>query len=368
MFEAYTYETLLEEYLNGAPKDIDTRPGSLFYDSGAGILLKIAKLFTDLDLVLMLTQLDTTGGEYLDKKASEYGIYRQEATRAEYHFTYEGTMPKPGERFYHDGAYFTLCQSDGELYLRADLAGESGNDIESGTAAVPVSNLPELISATFGTIRTYGTDTEDDDSLRDRVRNKIAGSSENGNKQHYKTWCESVAGVGQARITPLWNGPNTVKATLISPLGTPCTETVVKEVQQYVDPATMGYTATVNDVTYTVGDGLGEGVANLGAHFTAAAARSVDVTVSCSVELAPGSTQEEAAQGISTAVEAHFKELALNGDDTAVVVRYSAIGALISNVSSVMDYSNLTLNGSQENIIVDTDSVPQLLEVTTNVL
>ena len=29
MFEAYTYERLLEEVLDGAPEGIDTRPGSI---------------------------------------------------------------------------------------------------------------------------------------------------------------------------------------------------------------------------------------------------------------------------------------------------------------------------------------------------
>ena len=32
MFESYTYEKLLEEVLNNAPDDIDTRPGSIYYD------------------------------------------------------------------------------------------------------------------------------------------------------------------------------------------------------------------------------------------------------------------------------------------------------------------------------------------------
>ena len=52
MFEDYTYERLLEDVLNNAPEDIDTRQGSIFYDAVSGPLLKIAKLYTDLDLVV----------------------------------------------------------------------------------------------------------------------------------------------------------------------------------------------------------------------------------------------------------------------------------------------------------------------------
>ena len=43
MFEDYTYERLLEDVLNNAPEDIDTRQGSIFYDAVSGILLKVAK-------------------------------------------------------------------------------------------------------------------------------------------------------------------------------------------------------------------------------------------------------------------------------------------------------------------------------------
>lgn len=40
MFESYTYEKLLEEVLNNAPDDIDTRPGSIFMMQFPESLLK----------------------------------------------------------------------------------------------------------------------------------------------------------------------------------------------------------------------------------------------------------------------------------------------------------------------------------------
>ena len=138
-----------------------------------------------------------------------------------------------------------------------------------------MNNIEGLISATFGAIYENGSDAEGDEALRNRVIEKIAGPAENGNKQHYKTWCESIDGVGRARIFPLWLGENTVKAVLIDTTGKPCGEAKVQEVQEYIDPADKGMTATVNGKTYTIGDGLGNGVANIGAHFTAVAATRV---------------------------------------------------------------------------------------------
>lgn len=366
MFEDYTYERLLEDVLANAPEGIDTRQGSIFYDAVSGVLIKVAKLYTDLDLVVELSRLTTTTGDALDAKAGEYGITRLAATRAKYLAEFEGVTPEPGERFYYDGAYFVLRQEEetGLLYFEAEAAGEAGNDIYAGTPAVPVNNIEGLISATFGAIYENGSDAEGDEALRNRVIEKIAGPAENGNKQHYKTWCESIDGVGRARIFPLWLGENTVKAVLIDTTGKPCGEAKVQEVQEYIDPADKGMTATVNGKTYTIGDGLGNGVANIGAHFTAVAATALEIEVTFGAELASGATQEAVQQEAAGAIERYLRELVLGADDEAVItVRVSAIGAILSGLKSLVDYTDLRLNGSTKNIIPGEDDVPVLGEV-----
>lgn len=366
MFEDYTYELLLEDVLNNAPQGIDTRPGSIFYDAVSGILLKVAKLYTDLDLIMELTSITTATGEALDTRAGEYGITRLSATKAKYYVTFEGVTPLAGERFYTDGQYFRLAEDTeaGVYYLEAEIAGSSGNEIYSGTPAVPVNNIEGLTAATFGAIYENGTDEEEDENLRTRVQEKITGPAENGNKQHYKTWCESREGVGRARIFPLWNGPNTVKGVLIDAEGKPCSESKVLEVQNYIDPATKGYTASANGREYVVGDGLGEGVANLGAHFTAVAATPLEITVAFEAELASGATKEAAEQEAEEAIEEYLKELVLTTVEAAdIVVRVSAIGAILSGLQNLLDYSNLRLNGAASNITPGQDDVPVVGEV-----
>ena len=367
MFEDYTYERLLQEVLDNAPEDIDTRQGSVFYDAVSGPILKIAKLYTDLDLVVELTSIITATGEALDTKASEYGMTRLKATKAKYRVTFEGMTPPNGTRFYYDGRYFVLKEDldTKTLYLEAEIAGESGNDIYSGTPAIPVNSMPGLKSATFGTLYESGTDDEEDEPFRKRVQEKIAGPAENGNKQHYKTWCESVDGVGRARIFPLWNGPNTVKAVLIDGAGQPLGPAKVAEVQRYVDPADLGQTTVVNGKTYVVGDGLGEGVANLGAHFTAVAATALTVNVSFRAEVASGSSKETVQSEATEAIKQYFVDLVLNTEEaTDIVVRLSHVGAMLSELSSLLDYTDLKLNGKAENITPGEDDVPVIGEVT----
>lgn len=370
MFEDYTAEALLADVIAKAPDGIDTRKGSIFYDAVAGIVEQIAKMYTDLDQAFDYVFISTTSGEYLDMKASEYGMERNAATAAKYYLVYEGTAPEAGTRFFHNdtGLYFTIAEVDGVLLLVAEEAGTGGNDIPAGDLAVPVNTVNGLTSSTFGAVYEYGADEETDEDLRTRIQEKIAGPAENGNQQHYKTWCESIDGVGLARITPLWNGPNTVKGVLISPLGLPCSDSIVAAVQEYIDPATLGQTVEVDGKTYVVGDGLGEGVANLGAHFTATAADSVGIVIEFTAILSSGSVAANAQDEVAEALEEYFKELVMETEAASdVIVRLTAVGAIIAGVNSVLDYSDLTLNGSTANIFPGEDGVPVVSEVIVNV-
>ena len=224
-----------------------------------------------------------------------------------------------------------------------------------------------MTAATFGELIESGTEEEDDDSLRTRVQEKIAGPAENGNKQHYKSWCESIDGIGHARIYPLWNGPNTVKAVLIDSSGRACSSEKVKEVQDYIDPATRGYTANVDGYTYTVGDGTGDGVANLGAHFTAVSARELSINISFAADLASGYTKDIAKSQVKEAVAAYLEDLALNvaaAED--VIIRAARIGAIIIEQDAILDYSDLTINGGTSNIVPGDNAIPVLGEVTVS--
>ncbi len=367
MFEEKTYENLMEDVLSAAPDDIDTRQGSIFYDAVSGIMIKIAEFYTDLELIFSLSRVETATGEYLDCKASEYGITRQSATYAQYYAEFTGAVPQVGERFFCDGMYFVLKRtSDNNLIFEAEEGGTEYNVIQSGTSAVPVDTVEGMTSAVFGSIRSYATDIEDDESLRARVINKISGIGESGNKQHYKIWCESVDGVSKARIFPLWNGGNTVKAVLINSDGLPCSDAVTEAVQQFIDPDSIGKTVTIGTVTYKVGDGLGEGVAPIGAHFTAVPASESLIDVSLKVEITDNTDIETIKNEIVSILKKYFKGIALAGNDKAnSVVRINEIGALITtNIPDIIDFSDLTLNGLTSNITVTPTFVPVLGGVT----
>ena len=73
MFEDMTKEKILSDLLSQAPADIDTRPGSIYYDAVKGTALVIARMYSDLSIITNLIYIDSTGGEYLDKKYAARG-------------------------------------------------------------------------------------------------------------------------------------------------------------------------------------------------------------------------------------------------------------------------------------------------------
>lgn len=355
MFEDKTFEALTASALSMAPADVDTRQGSIFRDAITANCLVLAQFYVDLENLSQLLTLQTATGDYLDDRAALFGMERQPGTLSRYEARFTGTAkPSEGDRFFTEEQYLIVFYDEetGEPYFESEEIGPEAASIPEGTPAFPEETIAGLESATVGRLLEAGQDLEDDESLRERVRERIAGPAENGNKQHYKTWCESVQGVGFARIIPLWNGPNTVKGIIYDSEGQPAAEEVIKRVQDYVDP---------DENSDGDGEGLGEGVANLGAKFTAVAPGKVTINVSAKLTLTPESNIEEAKTEIETELKAYLKSVILeSGLDEQPMVRYNEIGAILLDATDVIDYSDLLVNGDVANVQPGIDEVAVL--------
>ncbi len=369
MFEEFTEEYFLTQARAlGDELGVDTRNGSVYMDMAAGHCLRAAFFFANLSEMFNMFALDTCYADVLDDKAAEWGMTRHPASPAVYNAVFTGAEPKVGSRFFAEDSnyYFIVIESeDGVLRLEAEEDGVECNVLSAGTSVTPVEDIDNLEEACLGEIYIHGTDEETDDALRSRLREKIAGPAENGNRQHYKTWCESVDGVGRARIDPLFAGENTIRAILYSPDGRPASPEVVMAVQDYVDPITQNYKFYDDDGNeYICGDGFGNGVANLGAHFLAVAAKSVDIVITFSATLTDGATLDGCRVSAVKSIEEYLKTLVLESDEGAdITIRISIIGAMLSKLDEVLDYENLMLNGTAANIVVNGDGVPILKEV-----
>ena len=228
----------------GEDLDVDTREGSVYMDAAAGHCMRTAKFYSDLSMVFEMLAVDTCGGDILSEKTAMDGIIRTPATSACWSAEFDGAVPESGSEFMVGDIYLVWQSVGDEFYLVADEAGVQANQLIPGEDLIPVDNVDDLISATLGELVIPGTD-EESEALRARWREAKQGPAENGNRQHYKTWCESVRGIGRARILPLWAGENTVKAVLFSTDGINVSEDLVAQVQKYVDPIEEGFSVEV---------------------------------------------------------------------------------------------------------------------------
>ncbi len=350
-------ENITEEYLEsqaiamGAALGVDTREGSVYMDAAKGHILRTAKFFTDLRSVDEMIALDSCYGNILEEKASERNISRKDATPAQYRVSFTGVESSNylGKRFFVDSYFFVLIQEDNLILLEAETSGVAVNYLTSGSAVIPVENISNLTACTLGEIYTDGTDKESDDSLRSRLKEKITSDPANANKQQYVIWCEEVTGVGKARVIPLWNGNNTVKCVIISTEGTAPTTSLIEELQEYMDPAV---------------EGVGEGIAPLGAFCTVVGATEVSINISFNVLLADGYTAAQAIAEVETAMTTYFKTLSLNNDEDTLIVRYTQVSSIITNLASIDDFSSLLVNAGNSNITILITQVPVIGEVS----
>lgn len=350
-----TEDVLIEQFYDmGEFLNVDTRQGSIYWDACMGSIIRTSMFIEQLKMVKEIISLDTCTGDVLDEKMAERGLVRnpEKPTPATYYVNFIGQAPDLDSKMSVEEYFFILSQdSEGRYILISEDMGTDMNNLASGLKVVPELDVDGLIAATLGELATPATDAEDDDSARERLKNRISGPDENGNKSQVRTWCESVEGVGAARIIPLWNGPYTVKGILVSTTGGVPSQTVVDNVQNYIDPGCTG---------------MGEGVANIGQFFTAEAVEAIKVDITVSVLKKNDATYSGIQEGFKELLQKYFTDMALEEYASGMAIRYVRVGAILENMDEVIDYDQLKLNGKSVNITFTNAQVPVLGEVTVD--
>jgi uncharacterized phage protein gp47/JayE len=338
MYEDVTFDTLLQRMLDRVPNDVDKREGSIIYDALAPAAAEFGEMYAQLDIQLALTFGDTASGEYLSRRTADFGITRQSATKAKRlgRFYREGDVPfeiPVGSRFSVSQMSFKVLEriADGQYELECESAGRSGN--EPYGAMLPIDYVNGLASAVLQDILVPGEDEESDEQLRSRFFEEIQSPGTSGNQSDYRKWALSIAGVGDVRVEPLWNGPGTVRVVVIDSNKQPASSQLVQDVQQYISPAA----------------GAGEGVAPIGANVRVDAAQGVPINVSASVVLNGTASLDAVKAAFSETLGAYLRGIAFSSDPSPKYVR---IGSMLLDVPGIHDFASLTVNGGDVNVSV----------------
>lgn len=347
MFENYTFDFLMERMLNKLPEDVDKRQGSVIYDLLSPAAYEMAELYQSLDMVMEEGYADTASYYYLLKRGAERGIKPKEATNAEWKMEVKPTTLElaTGERFnYQDMNFVVIGKLGSGLYkIQCETEGRDGNNASG--SVVPVEYIEDFESAKLVELLVAGEEEESEEEYRLKYFASVNAQTFGGNIADYKKWLKEMAGVGDAKIYPVWNGGGTVKVVIINSEYQKPSDALITSIQTALDPE--------------VNRGEGVGLAPIGHVVTVLGVNTVAIHVATNLTYQSGYSFSGIKESLETALDNYLQILSNTwAKEENLIVRISQIENHFLQVDGVLDISGTQINGVEENLMIDKDSIP----------
>lgn len=367
-FSQKTYTNLLREMLGRVPNEFDKRDTSPIPTALGPAAYTFEGFYLSLNQVQESAFIQSAVGQDLDNLAALAGLKRYPASAAVRLGVFNQAVPL-GARFSTINGeasinFVVTAATDEatEYHLTAETPGAVGNEYTG--AILPITTIPGLTSAQITDILVPGDDVETDDALRVRLITALNDRPFGGNVASYRADITAIDGVGAVQVYPTWNGGGTVKCSILGANFLPATEELIENVQNAIDPPPN--------------QGLGLGLAPIGAKVTIAAPSEVTADVSATVTLAAGYTLDQVKPLVTQALEAYLLSVrqawSTPAGETSVEyaadVYLSRITAAIVSTAGVVNATDVLLNGAAADLHLtqtgQTQQVPVLGTVTLN--
>lgn len=371
----YTYDSILQDALSRIPDTIDKREGSIIRDAISPACYELAIWYAKLAELLDNSFIKTAYGEWLDAKVVEGGLTRRQATYAIKRGTFLDSLGNPvdvpiGTRFstigmdtilnYTITSAYVDPETDevvaGDYNLQCETAGTIGNSYVGQLQ--PIEFVARLANATISTLITPGTDTESDDSLRERFLSQVGKNAFGGNVTQYKQWIMEYTGVGAVQIYPVWAGGGTVKVSILDIDYNKCSDEFCDQLKQYLDPEN-------HDNPDTEQHGLG--IAPIGHKVTVSTPNELAINISATITCLPGYNVAQLKPDIEQKINEYFLRMRQEWDVGDTLNKYTSIvyvGRISYNILEVTGVSSaydITLNGDVKDItLLQTAEVQQI--------
>ena len=190
-----------------------------------------------------------------------------------------------------------------------------------------------------------GEDEEDTEELRSRYFSTLDLKAFGGNVTDYKEKVNDLQGVGGVKVYPTWNGGGTVKLVIINSEYKKPSEELVEYIQNEVDP---------------VGNaGNGIGFAPIGHTVTVLGVEQQRIDITTKISYQTGWKWDDIKDYAEKAIETYLNDLCqLWSESECLIVRISQLETRLLNVAGVVDISGTTINGVEQNLVLDKDSIP----------
>lgn len=345
---------ILERMLSRIPNTMPKHEGSFYHD----VLASAANELSVIDDAVIesrnkISVENLTGDELTQRVNERSGVERKQATYATGQVTVTGTGTiNNGDMFEtQSGTQFKSIETkaivaNGTINIEAVIAGNSGNVPANTVSLFPVT-LSGFTAVTNNSPTIDGFNMESDVDLLKRYYDKVRSPATSNNITHFKSWANSVSGVGDSRVMPVWDGVNTVKVIIINASKQPASQAIIDDVKNYIDPT----------------DGLGEGQASAGSVVTVVPASGLGINIEADIVISSGYDPIVVEATIVNNLANLLSGIAF----VESIVSYARIGSTVLNTDGVSDYSNLLVNGDTSNISVEFDEVAIVGTVTINV-
>lgn len=360
----YTYQEILQQLLDRVPDTFDKRDTSPIQTAAGMAAYGFEQYYINLAEAQRQGLIQTATGEQLDMLSIIAGTTRYQASPAVRLGIFNIAVPI-GSRFStingEDSIDFQVTavtsgpDEDSYYYqLTAETAGTIGNEYTG--PILPITAIPGLTSAQITDILVPGDDTETDEAYRERVYEALNDRPFGGNIAAYRQEILAIDGVGAVQVYPTWNGGGTVKCVILGADDfLPASPTLIENVQNAIDPPPN--------------QGLGLGMAPIGAQVTIATASEVEIDITATLLLASGYNIEQVRTAVQQQLENYLLSVRQEWDInvSATGVQYAAnvyvarITAAIVGAAGVVNVNALTVNGENEDIdLTETGTVQQI--------
>lgn len=336
---SYDVETVHGQMLEAISDEYQKSVGFPAWDITRAFALAVCSLGDDVDTAFGKTDVDALSGDELSRWcAQRRGITRRAAVAASGTVTIvtgQGEI-NTGNLFESEGGIqFRATESktvtEGDtVAVEAVIPGISGNVAANTVTKMPVT-LSGIAVVTNEKAMTGGYDEETDEALRERYYNDLTIVQNGANANSYAKWALDVSGVGRVKVFPLANGANTVEVCVIGSDMRPAATSLVKAVQDYIDPGITG---------------SGAGVAPMGAYCTVTTATAKSINITCVATLMPGYSQATVLANIKAKITAYLQSVAFVG----TYVSYAKVADAVMDAEGVSDYAAMKVNGGTDNI------------------
>lgn len=337
MFREHTYEVIRKRILDNIVSDVDKREGSVTSNLVSPLAEEVAKSYLAIAEILGVGFIEDTFNDYLEKRTSEFGIYRKAGVNATGVITVEGVqgvvIPVGTLVKLNDLEFKILDEGEinksGSLELSV-IATDIGYkyNLGEGTTLEFVENIKGVTSIKVKEDFINGADLETDDELRDRFRVFINNPRTSGNIYHYQEWALECEGIGKAKVYPLWNGNGTVKVMVTGNNNRPVGQDLLEQCKAYIETQRpIGATVTVTTPTIL----------------------NIDVTVK--FNLNSNYTLAEVTQEIKALLKDYIESC-----EKEIV--FTKIFGYVANLGGVDDITEFKLNNAMANISVAEDKIP----------